>query len=123
MVENAIAEMLVGIKIDPHFGPVLVIGAGGVFVELLCDVRQLLLPADRSEIESAIRSLKTFPLLDGYRGRPKADLHALIAAIEAIAGYAAAHLTSVAEIDVNPIMVLPAGQGVVAVDALILEPA
>jgi acetate---CoA ligase (ADP-forming) len=121
MVENAVAEMLVGIKIDPHFGPVLVIGAGGVLVELLRDVRQLLLPADRSEIESAIRSLKSFPLLDGYRGRPKADLRALIAAIEAIAEYATARLTTVAEIDVNPIMVLPAGQGVVAVDALILE--
>jgi acyl-CoA synthetase (NDP forming) len=123
MVENAVAEMLVGVKVDPHFGPVLVIGAGGVFVELLRDARQLLLPVGRSDIESAIRSLKTFPLLDGYRGRPKADLQALTDAVEAVAELAAVHLTVIAEIDVNPIMVLPAGQGVVAVDALIIESA
>jgi acyl-CoA synthetase (NDP forming) len=121
MVVNAVAEMLVGITIDRNFGPVLVIGAGGIYVELLRDARQLILPADRSEIENAIRSLRTFPLLDGNRDRPKGDLGALIASIQSIADYAVAHLATTLEIDVNPIMVLPVGKGVVAVDALIVE--
>jgi acyl-CoA synthetase (NDP forming) len=121
MVENVVAEILVGVTIDTHFGPVLVIGAGGIFVELLRDASRLLLPASHAEIERAVRRLKTFPLLDGFRGRPKGDLPTLVAAIEGIARYAEAHIHDIAEIDVNPIMVLPMGQGVVAADALIIE--
>ena len=121
MVENAVAEILVGITTDPHFGPVLVIGAGGIFVELLRDASRLLLPTTKADIERAIRRLKTFPLLDGFRGRSKGDLPALVAAIEAVARYAEANIATLAEIDVNPIMVLPEGQGVVAADALIIE--
>jgi acyl-CoA synthetase (NDP forming) len=121
MVEGAVAEVLVGVTIDAHFGPVLVIGAGGIFVELLRDASRLLLPATRGDIEKALRRLKTFPLLDGFRGRPKGDLPALIDAIQAIARYAETNLATLAEIDVNPIMVLPEGRGVMAADALIIE--
>jgi acyl-CoA synthetase (NDP forming) len=121
MVRDSLAEVLVGVTLDRHFGPVLVIGAGGILVELLRDACRLLLPASRSEIEAAIRRLKTFPLLDGFRGRPKADLPALVAAIESVARYAVDHVEQIAEIDVNPIMVLPTGRGVVAADALIVE--
>jgi succinyl-CoA synthetase beta subunit len=121
MVDNAVAEILVGVTIDPHFGPVLVIGAGGIFVELLRDASRLLLPATSNEIEQAVRRLKTFPLLDGFRGRPKGDLPALVTAIKAVARYAEANIHDIAEIDVNPIMVLPLGQGVLAADALIID--
>lgn len=120
MIEGTVAEILIGVTIDPHFGPVLVIGAGGIFVELLRDASRLLLPATRGDIEAAIWRLKTFPLLDGFRGRPKGDLPALVSAIEAVARYAEANLATLAEIDVNPIMVLPQGRGVMAADALII---
>lgn len=121
MVQDSLAEVLVGVTVDPHFGPVLVIGAGGILVELLRDASRLLLPVSRQEIEAAIRRLKTFPLLDGFRGRPKADLPALVEAIEAVARYAVDHLDKTVEIDVNPIMVLPMERGVVAADALVVE--
>src|SRR5690606_20804748 len=118
-VDGAVAEVIVGVRRDPLFGLVLVIGAGGILVELLRDAQRLLLPASPAEIEAAIRRLKTFPLLDGFRGRPKGDLPALVAAIQAIARYAEAE--RLVELDVNPLMVLPVGQGAVAVDALIVE--
>ena len=120
MVENAVAELIVGIKRDDQFGPALVIGSGGIFVELLSDNTSLLLPTDRAAVERAIRSLAVAKLLDGYRGNPAADVDALVKAILAIAAYAEANWDSLLELDVNPLMVLPEGAGVVAADALIL---
>ena len=84
MVTGGVAELIVGVTRDPMFGPVMTIGSGGVLVELLKDSATLLLPATRDDIEAALRGLKLFPLLDGYRGRPKADLDA---AIDAIIGH------------------------------------
>ena len=81
MVTGGVAELIVGITRDPLFGPVMTIGSGGVLVELLKDSATLLLPATRDDIEAALRGLKLFPLLDGFRGRPKADLDAAIDAI------------------------------------------
>lgn len=121
MVQGALAELIVGVKADSNFGMVLVIGAGGILVEMLNDVGRLLLPASRSEIETALRSLKVFRLLDGYRGKPKADVSAILDGIEAIVDYAQRNARTVVEIDVNPLMVLDDGRGVVAVDALIIE--
>ncbi len=114
-----LAELIVGVKRDPLFGMVLVIGAGGIFVELLKDARPVLLPASRAEVEAALRSLKTFPLLDGFRGKPRADLEPVIDAIMAIAAYAGRSLETLAELDVNPLMIYE--KGAVAVDALIVE--
>lgn len=123
MIEGAVAEILVGVTNHPHFGPVMVLGCGGAFVELLRDTARLLLPATRDDIEAAVRHLRTYPLLDGFRGRPKGDVPALLNAVEAVARYAEANLDAFVEIDVNPIMVLPEGHGVVAADALIVEAA
>ena len=114
-----LAELIVGVKRDPLFGMMLVVGAGGIFVELLKDARPLLLPVSRGDVEAALRSLKTFPLLDGFRGKPRADLEPVIDAIMAIAEYAAHSLDSLSELDVNPLMVYE--NGAVAVDALIVE--
>lgn len=114
-----LAELIVGVKRDPLFGMVLVVGAGGILVELMKDAVSLLLPVTRADVEAAIRGLKCFPLIDGFRGRPAADLAPVVDAVMAIAGYAAAHLDTLAELDVNPLMV--GETGAVAVDALIVE--
>jgi acetyl-CoA synthetase len=78
-----------------------------------------LLPVSGDNVRSAFRGLKAWPLLNGYRGKTVGDVEALVDAVVAITAYAQAHASSLLELDVNPILVLPLGQGVVAVDALI----
>jgi acyl-CoA synthetase (NDP forming) len=119
-VTNAVAEMIIGVKRDPSFGLVLVVGAGGILVEMLQDAATLLLPTDRAEVERAVRGLKAAKLLAGYRGKPPADTEAVIDAVMAVAGFAEANRDRLMELDVNPLLVLPKGQGAVAVDALIV---
>jgi acyl-CoA synthetase (NDP forming) len=119
MVTDGVAELLVGVTRDPQFGLLMTIAAGGVLVELLGDSASLLLPATEDDIRRAILSLKTAPLLQGYRGAPVADLNAAVAAALAIARFAEAHADALEELDVNPLIVRPEGQGAVAVDALI----
>jgi acyl-CoA synthetase (NDP forming) len=114
-----LAELIVGVKRDPLFGLALVIGAGGIFVELMKDARTLLLPVTRAEVEAALRGLRTFPLLDGFRGRPRAPLDRIVDAVMAIADYAGANRDRLGELDVNPLMVN--ATGAIAVDALIVE--
>ncbi len=116
MVTGAVAELIIGLKADPQFGLALVIGAGGIFTELLKDSATLLLPTNRPEIEHALRSLKVWKLVEGYRSKA-GDQEAVIAVIEAIARFAAAHDGLIEELDVNPLLVLP--DGAIAVDALI----
>src|SRR5690606_3549536 len=76
MVEGAVAELIVGITRDPLFGPVMTVGIGGVLVELLKDSVTILLPTSCHEIGAALRSLRMYALLEGYRGRPVADREA-----------------------------------------------
>lgn len=114
-----LAELIVGVKRDPLFGLVLVIGAGGILVELLKDATPLLLPVSRADVGSALRGLKSFALLDGFRGQPKVNLEPVIDAIMAIAAYAGDHQNNLLELDVNPLML--GTDSVVAVDALIIE--
>ncbi len=116
MVTGAVAELIIGLRNDPQFGPALVIGAGGVLTELLKDSITLLLPTSREEIIRALQSLKVWKLVEGFRGK-SGDSHAVIAAVEAVADFAKAHSTTIEELDVNPLLVLPSGA--VAVDALI----
>jgi len=117
MIGEAVAELIVGIGRDPQFGLFLTLGAGGIFVELLRQVEQLLLPASRADIAAALARLPLYPVLAGYRGRQGADLAALIDAIERVASFALAHADSLEELDINPLLALP--RGTVAVDALI----
>ena len=121
MVRGALAELLVGVQHDPQFGLTLTLGAGGVFVELLRDSVTRLLPLSRAELLQALQSLAMWPMVTGYRGRAAGDVAAVLDAIEAILAYAAAHADRLLELDVNPLLVLPQGQGVLAVDALISQ--
>ncbi len=120
MVEGGIAELIVGVTRDELFGPVMTIGTGGVLVELLKDSATLLLPASRAEIEAALRGLKMFPLLDGYRGRPKADVKAAIDAILAISDFVLGQADSIEELDINPLIVCGEGKGAWIADALLV---
>jgi len=120
MIEAPLAELIVGIKRDEQFGPALVVGSGGVLVELVADSTSLLLPVTRDELRMAIGSLAVSKLISGFRGRPKGDIDALLDAVLAIVAYAEMNWDSLLELDVNPLMVLPEGHGVVAADALIL---
>ncbi len=119
MIGGGVAELIVGIHVDDQFGPTLIVGSGGVLVELVDDSVSLLLPTDRPSVERALLSLKAATLLRGFRGRPAGDTGAAIDAILNIASFAEAHWATILELDVNPLIVLPQGQGAVAVDALL----
>ncbi|NIF24899.1 acetate--CoA ligase family protein [Pantoea sp. Tr-811] len=117
MAAAPLAELIVGIKREPDFALALVIGAGGTLVELLKDSTSLLLPTTEGAIRKAVLSLRSAALLQGYRGKPAADLDALVAAIGAVADYACENASQLLELDVNPLMV--GASGTTAVDALI----
>jgi acetate---CoA ligase (ADP-forming) len=117
MVKSGV-EMLVGVTHDPVFGPIVVCGAGGVLVELLKDVVVRITPLTDQDARDMIRSLKTFPLLNGYRGGPCYDVMALEQLILRV-GALVEDIHEIAELDLNPVIVLPEGQGVSIVDARI----
>lgn len=117
MAKPPLAELIVGIKRENDFGLALVIGAGGILVELLKDSRSLLLPTTDGAIRQALLGLRSAALLQGFRGRQVADLDALVAAIRAVADYACENAGQLLELDVNPLLV--GADGTTAVDALI----
>jgi succinyl-CoA synthetase beta subunit len=118
MVGDVVAELIVGVQRDQQFGLALVVGAGGILVELVEDAAMLLLPTSGDEVEAALRKLKIAKLLAGYRGKPAADMAALVKSIMAIASFAEANRGKLLELDVNPLMVR--ADGAVAVDALVV---
>jgi acyl-CoA synthetase (NDP forming) len=112
-------ELILGVNNDPLFGPAVMAGLGGVFAEVMKDVSFRLAPITRSEAESMLKELRGFALLDGARGRPKADVAAATDALLRLSALAIDLRESLAELDVNPLTVLPAGQGVRALDGLV----
>lgn len=107
-------ETIVGVHSDPLYGPLLLVGSGGILVELVRDVAQRLLPVEAHDVTAMIDSLKLSPLLAGYRGRPAADRAALEASALGLARFYLDHRARIAEIEINPLMV--SAQGAVAVD-------
>ncbi len=110
-------EVIVGGFRDPQFGPVVAVGLGGIFVEVLADVAFALAPLDESEALAALRSLRGFAVLEGARGQPAADLDA-VAAVVAGASRMLAAVPTIAELDLNPVLAGP--DGAVAVDVRVI---
>ena len=118
MVKNGVEVFLAATR-NPDFGPVLAIGLGGIAVELFRDVAWLALPTDPASVSNAIASLKLSIVLAGFRGQPAADTGALVDAAVAFSAAFLATTPALAEFEINPLLVLPQGQGVMAVDALV----
>jgi acyl-CoA synthetase (NDP forming) len=115
MMQGTVAELIIGINTDPLFGQYLVLGAGGILVEILQDSQCLLLPINKHQIMQTLTQLKCAPILMGYRGQAPADMDAIVDAVMAVLDYSQKH--PVHELDINPLLALE--QGAVAVDALI----
>ncbi|MBS0339096.1 MAG: acetate--CoA ligase family protein [Proteobacteria bacterium] len=113
-------EMIVGVTRDPVFGPVAMVGLGGVFAELFGDVALRLAPVRHEDALEMVRELKGFALLDGARGRPKADVDALADAIVRLSGFAAANAGEIESIEINPMLVMSEGAGAFALDAAVV---
>lgn len=113
-------ELIVGARRDPVFGPMLTVGMGGVLTEIYQDTSHDLLPLTLAQAERMLRSLKVFPLFEGYRAMPKYDIEAACAAMVAVGNALLAAPRQVSEIEVNPLWVRRQGQGAVALDALVL---
>ena len=118
MVTGTVGEVLLGLRRDPVYGVTLTLGMGGVTAEVLADTVTLVAPVTEGEVAAALRGLRLWPLLDGYRGRRKADAAAIVQAALRLQGLMAAE-PAIREIEINPLMVQE--QGAVAVDAVIWE--
>ena len=117
LISGAVAELLVSVRPTPPVGMLLTLGAGGTLAELLDDTVSLLLPAAAGDILEALRSLRIWPLLAGYRGRPAGAVDAVVEAVDAL-GALVRDDRSIFEVEINPLMVTP--HGAVAADALML---
>lgn len=118
MVDGAVAELIIGVHRDPQFGLALTVGAGGGLVELVRDTATLLLPTTAAAIRTALSELRLWQVLTGARGGQAADVDAVVQAAVSAAEYARCHRETLVELDINPLLALPAGQGAVAVDAV-----
>jgi acyl-CoA synthetase (NDP forming) len=119
MVRGAVAEAIVGIVADRTFGPVIVFGLGGVFVELISDRSLALSPVSMDEAQEMIERTKAAQLLNGFRGSPPGDRTALAEAIVGLSNMAEDHGNRIQAVDINPLFVLSRGEGVIAVDGLV----
>ncbi|RJR40674.1 MAG: CoA-binding protein, partial [Deltaproteobacteria bacterium] len=118
MAKPGALEVILGILTDPQYGPVLMFGLGGVQTEIYRDVAFCLLPAEDEELTALIKKIKGYPLLTGYRGRPKLDIDALLEAMKALARYAFKH-PELDQIELNPLLLYP--KGLFAVDVRIFS--
>jgi succinyl-CoA synthetase beta subunit len=114
-----VGEVLIGYRIDSDVGPLVMLAAGGILAEIHRDRSLRLAPIDLAEAHVMIAEVAALKALTGYRGRPAGDLDALAKALVAMSRLAVADGGAVAEAEVNPLLVRPQGQGVVAVDALV----
>ena len=119
MVKDSLIEILIGIKIDDEFGPVIVIGAGGIYTELIRETKTLLLPLTKKDIQNELKNMKIGKILFGYRNQDRADIDSLIKTILSLSKFAEKNINKLHEIEINPLIVCKKNKGVFAVDALI----
>ena len=117
MVQDSVAELIVGVGLDPIFGKYIIIGSGGILVELFQESIPLLFPVNREDVSLALSKLKVFPLINGYRGNPEGDVEMIIDCVMATVKLVSEN--DIDELDINPLLVLKRGSGVIAVDTLI----
>lgn len=113
-------ETIIGVSRDPVLGPVVMFGLGGVFVEVLKDVTFRAAPFDVEEAHRMIREIRGYAMLEGVRGAEASDVDALAALLSTLSRFAAAHADEIEGIDLNPVRVMPKGQGVKLLDALVI---
>ena len=113
-------EVIIGMSIDPQFGPTIMFGLGGVFVEVLKDVSFRVPPLHQSDAEDMIKEVKGYKILESFRGKPEADIKAIIDVLLNMSQMALDLGDTIAEIDINPLMVMNKGKGAKAADALVL---
>lgn len=116
-------ECIAGVHCDPVFGPVVMFGLGGVFVEVLKDVSFRLAPFGRQQALSMIREIKGYALLQGARGTPPCDIEALADALVALSRFAYARRNDFSSVEINPLLALPQGSGALALDAVLIPTA
>jgi acetyltransferase len=119
MIQGDREEIIIGIKRDPSFGPVVMFGLGGVFVEILKDVSLNVAPLTDKDADAMIRKIKGFPILEGVRGKPQRDIEAIKNCLFRVAQLAIDH-PEIKELDINPLMVGPVGEGALIADAKIM---
>ncbi|MCK1512428.1 acetate--CoA ligase family protein [Bradyrhizobium sp. 190] len=117
---QGLSELILGSRIDPVFGPVVMVGLGGIFAEIVQDTAVQMAPVSETQAMAMLTSLKAFAVLNGARGRRRADLETAARAIAALSRFAVAHAETVSEIDINPLLLKAEGEGAVALDALLV---
>jgi acetyl-CoA synthetase (ADP-forming) len=110
------AELIVGIRRDPQFGPIVLVGSGGILVELLGDVELASAPVSREQAVALLRRLRIAPIIEGIRGQPPLDLEATADVIERMSWLAADLGPRLADVEINPLVLRKRGAGAVAVD-------
>ena len=118
-METGVAEILLGYKRDPEVGPVVILGSGGVLAEALDDVAIAVAPLDKTQAHELIRQVNGLVVLEGFRGLPRGDVTALADAIVNMSRLAISGGDQIEEAEINPLLVKPEGQGVVALDGLV----
>jgi acetyl-CoA synthetase (ADP-forming) len=117
MADEPITELIIGMTTDPQFGPALMFGIGGILVELLEDVSFRIAPITEFDAKEMIHEIKGFPILDGYRGKPKADIDAIVDTLMKISDLVTKN-EEIHEMDLNPVFIYE--KGIVCVDARII---
>jgi acetyltransferase len=120
MIQNG-TEVMIGMSQDPQFGPTIAFGMGGIFVETLKDISLRVTPLSKFDAEQMVSEIKGYPILQGVRGRKRADIEALAETLMRLAVLAQDCRNTISEIDINPLIVFDEGRGVTALDALVVK--